>query len=225
MEKESQTIFDKNVIEFVTVAAEFCKFLEHADSMKRASFVDTSLKILPLLYLKASLLPPCETIGEEAPETYVTEETYEIVRMTLAGLMGEKDDYLEVFVPDMVYSDQPIRKNISEDLADIYQDIKDFIFVFQLGLNETMNDALAICQENFGTLWGQKLVNTLRALHDVKYNQPDDAEETDDEEDDQHYCHCHDHGCHCHEESGCHCDEEADDCHCDGEHCHCHDDK
>ncbi len=225
MEKESQTIFDKNVIEFVTVAAEFCNFLEHADSMKRASFVDTSLKILPLLYLKASLLPPCETIGEEAPETYVTEETYEIVRMTLAGLMGEKDDYLEVFVPDMVYSDQPIRKNISEDLADIYQDIKDFIFVFQLGLNETMNDALAICQENFGTLWGQKLVNTLRALHDVKYNQPDDAEETADEEDDQHHCHCHDHGCHCHEESGCHCDEEADDCHCDGEHCHCHDDK
>lgn len=225
MEKESQTIFDKNVIEFVTVAAEFCNFLEHADSMKRTSFVDTSLKILPLLYLKASLLPPCETIGEETPETYVTEETYEIVRMTLAGLMGEKDDYLEVFVPDMVYSDQPIRKNISEDLADIYQDIKDFIFVFQLGLNETMNDALAICQENFGTLWGQKLVNTLRALHDVKYNQPDDAEETADEEDDDHHCHCHDHGCHCHEESGCHCDEEADDCHCDGEHCHCHDDK
>lgn len=189
MEKESQTIFDKNVIEFVTVAAEFCNFLEHADSMKRASFVDTSLKILPLLYLKASLLPPCETIGEEAPETYVTEETYEIVRMTLAGLMGEKDDYLEVFVPDMVYSDQPIRKNISEDLADIYQDIKDFIFVFQLGLNETMNDALAICQENFGTLWGQKLVNTLRALHDVKYNQPEDAEETADDEDDDHHCH------------------------------------
>lgn len=62
------------------------------------------------------------------------------------------------------------QKNISEDLADIYQDIKDFIFVFQLGLNETMNDSLAICQENFGLLWGQKLVNTMRALHDVKYS-------------------------------------------------------
>ena len=31
MEKESQTIFDKNVIEFVTVAAEFCAFLERAE--------------------------------------------------------------------------------------------------------------------------------------------------------------------------------------------------
>lgn len=63
MEKESQTIFDKNVIEFVTVAAEFCALLERAGQMKRHEFVDTSLKILPLLYLKASLLPPCETCG------------------------------------------------------------------------------------------------------------------------------------------------------------------
>ena len=99
MEKESQTIFEKNVIEFVTVAAEFCAFLERAEHMKRKAFVDTSLKILPLLYLKASLLPKCETIGDEAPETYVTEEIYEILRINLAGLMGEKDDYLDVRFP------------------------------------------------------------------------------------------------------------------------------
>ena len=183
MEKESQTIFDKNVIEFVTVAAEFCAFLERAERMKRSDFVDTSLKILPLLYLKASMLPKCETIGEEVLETYVTEEIYEILRINLAELMGDKDDYLDVFVSDMKYSDQPITRNISEDLADIYQDIRDFIFVFQLGLNETMNDSLAVCRENFALYWGQKLVNTLRALHDVKYNQPEDEEENQDEED------------------------------------------
>lgn len=52
MKKESQVIFDRNVVEFVTVAAEFCKFLEQAETMKRDTFVDTSLKILPLLYLQ-----------------------------------------------------------------------------------------------------------------------------------------------------------------------------
>lgn len=210
MRKDSQTIFDKNVIEFVKVAAEYCTFLEQAENMKREDFVDTILKLLPLLYLKASLLPKCETIGEESPETYVTEEMYEILRINLSNLLKEKDDYLEVFVPDMVYSDQPIKKNISEDLADIYQDIRDFIFVFGLGLNETMNDSLAICQENFAFQWGQKLVNTLRALHDVKYNQQneEDVDKLNDDsyrcEDDD--CHCghddynfHDHQCHCQE--------------------------
>jgi len=198
MKTESQVIFDRNVIEFVTVAAEFCGFLERAEGMKRDKFVDTSLKILPLLYLKASLLPECEMMSDEYPENYVTEETYEILRMNIASVLTEKDDYLEVFLPDMAYSDTPIKKCISEDLADIYQDIKDFIFIFQLGLNETMNDSLVICKENFGNIWGQKLVNTLRALHDVKYNtSPFEDEEESEEEDDHEHCHCDDLDCDC----------------------------
>ena len=192
MKKESQVIFDRNVVEFVTVAAEFCKFLEQAETMKRDIFVDTSLKILPLLYLKAAMLPETEIIGDDAPESYVTEETYEVLRINLAGILAEKDDYLDVFIQDMVYSDQPIKKNISEDLADIYQAIKDFIFVFQLGLYETMNDSLAICQEQFKEYWGQTLVNTLRALHDVKYRQSEEDEPEEDDCDDDD-CHCHGH--------------------------------
>lgn len=180
MNTESEVIFSKNVVEFVTVSAEFCKFLEQAEGSKRTVFVDTALKILPLLYLKASMLPACDAMGEEALESYVTEETYEVMRINLQSIMAEKDDYLDVFVSDMKYSDQPITKYISEDLADIYQDVRDFVFIFQLGIHETMHDALAVCQENFRLYWGQKLVNTLRALHDVRYTQADD-DEADDE--------------------------------------------
>lgn len=177
MSKNSEVIFDRNVVEFVTVAAEYCAFLERAENMKRIDFVDTILKILPLLYIKASMLPEIEQLSEENPETYVTEEIYEVLRINLAGVLAERDDYLEVFLPDMAYSDTPIKKNISEDLADIYQDIKDFVFVFRLGFNETMNDALYICKENFGLYWGQKLVNTMRALHDVRYNPDVEADD------------------------------------------------
>ena len=201
MKKESQVIFDRNVIEFVTVAAEFCNYMERTEGMKRSDFVDTTLKILPLLYLKASLLPECHAMGEDMPENYVTEEIYEVLRMNLAGLLAGRDDYLDVFVEDMKYSDQPITRYISEDLADIYQDIKDFIFVFQLGLNETMNDSLAICQENFRTYWGQKLVNTLRALHEVKYAQTEEEEEDNAEvEEEDCGCGCHEHHHHQHHE-------------------------
>lgn len=186
MKTESQIIFDRNSIEFVTVAAEFCAFLERAEGMPRARFVETILKILPLLYLKASMIPEGEMLGDDELETYVTEEVYEVLRMNLSYILAEKDDYLEVFLPDMAYSDTPIKKTISEDLADIYQDVKDFIFVFQLGLNETMNDSLVQVRENFGNIWGQKLVNTLRALHDVKYN-PDAGEDEEALSDDQPY--------------------------------------
>lgn len=177
MEQTSQVIFDKNSIEFVTVAAEYCAFVERARHTERKAFVDTALKILPLLYLKASLIPECEMIGEGDLEIIVTEEDYELVRRAVADVLGSQDDYLEVFLPDMVYSDTPIKKCISEDLADIYQDLKDFIGVFQSGLNETMNDSLYVCKEHFAEFWGQRLVNTMRALHDVKYNSENDEQE------------------------------------------------
>ena len=173
MEQTSQVIFDKNSIEFVTVAAEYCGFIERARGVEPGAFVDTALKILPLLYLKASLIPECEMIGEEDLEVFVTEEDYECVQYSIAQVLGAQDDYLEVFHPDMAYSDTPIKKCISEDLADIYQDLKDFIGVFQLGMKTTMNDSLYVCKEHFAEYWGQRLVNTMRALHNVKYNDSD----------------------------------------------------
>ncbi len=180
-ENNSQVIFDKNAVEFVTVAAEFCGFMERVSDMKRRDFVDKSLKLLPLLYLKASLLPACERMEESDPETFVTETDYEVVRSSVAFLLGEYDDFLEVFLDDMAYSDTPIHQNISECLADIYQPLKDFICVFQLGLEQTMNDSLAICRELFAEFWGQRLVNVMRALHDVKYRQLAHGEETEEE--------------------------------------------
>ena len=80
MEQNSQVIFDKNSIEFVTVAAEYCAFIERVRGAERKVFVDTALKILPLLYLKASLIPECEVIGEDDLEVFVTEDDYEMVR-------------------------------------------------------------------------------------------------------------------------------------------------
>ena len=170
MKDKDLVIFHRDTVEFVTVAAEFCGFLERAGEQKRRDFVDTALKLLPLLYLKASMLPPCEPLGMAEPETFVDEAAYEAVRLAVAAVMADGDDYLDVFVEDMRYSDTPIRKTISEDLADIYQDVKDFVSVYRLGFDETMHDALAICEEHFATYWGQVLVNTMRALHEVKYN-------------------------------------------------------
>ena len=152
--------------------------------MERVSFVDTALKILPLLYLKASLLPVIELMGEGDLEVFVTEGDYEIVRSSVADILGEHDDYLEVFLPDMAYSDTPIKRTVSEDLADIYQDLKDFICVFQLGLNMTMNDSLYVCKEHFEEFWGQRLVNTMRALHDIKYNKKNDFDDMLDQNED-----------------------------------------
>ena len=169
-------VFSRNTVEFVTVAAEFCAYLERSNEHDRKDFVDTLLKLLPLLYIKALMLPNEESISDDELEDFVTEDSYEVLRLTIAELLAEKDSYLDVFVADMKYSDTPITKSISEDLADIYQDVKNFVSLFKLGINETMHDAIIGCNEHFKQYWGQTLVNTLRALHDIRYNTTIDGE-------------------------------------------------
>lgn len=177
MEKETKSVLQhKDVVEFATVAVEFTHFLEQANQRSCADFVTVALKLLPLLYLKASMLPVWEMEEEMELEAVVTEEDYNAIRFSVASVLGAKDDYLDVFVQDMKYSDKPVLKTISEDLADIWQDIKNFTEVFKIGLETTMHDSLALVQQNFEMYWGQCLVNTMRALHDVRYNQLNDSE-------------------------------------------------
>lgn len=177
MNSKEDIVFSRNTVEFVTVAAEYCAYIEKANEHSRKEFIDTLLKLLPLLYLKAQMLPEDERLSDEDLEDFVTEDSYEVIRMTIFDLLAEKDSYLDVFVADMKYSDTPVTKSISEDLADIYQDVKNFVCLFRLGINETMHDAILECTSHFRQYWGQTLVNTMRALHDIRYNTIDEEEE------------------------------------------------
>lgn len=172
-------VYSKNVIEFVTVAAETCLFLEHAAEFPRTDFVQKSIKLLPLLYLDASLLEIPETVFDDVPEKFVNEDDYQFVREQVEQLLGADDSYLEVFHPDMAISDTPIAAFVSENLADIYQELKDFAASYQLGDIDIMNDALAACLDAFGEHWGQKLLNALRALHALRFSDGFGVEEDD----------------------------------------------
>lgn len=168
--------FDKNTVEFVTVAAEYCAFLEQVYEKEPSRVVDVLSKLLPLVYLKASMLAVVEPEGLYLEEA-VTEPDYDAIRTSLQEKFGENDDYLEVFVEDMKYSDTPVRRCISEDLADIYQALKNFVHSYRSGLDEVMDEAVSVCSEGFRTYWGQTLVNTLRAVHSVRYSSDNNLDE------------------------------------------------
>lgn len=174
-------IYSRDVIELVTVAVEYCAFVEQAREKSRKQFTDVTTKILPLLYLKAAVLPQFATLQEETwTEDFVTEADYDYVRAGIATVMAEKDDYLDVFVEDMKYSESPILATVSENLSDLYQVLKNFAMRYKNETSEEdMLEALAEIKENFRYEWGQKLVNVLRALHEARYSE----EELDDEDD------------------------------------------
>ncbi len=67
-------------------------------------------------------------------------------------------------------TDEEVVSSISENMSDIYQDIKDFLLLYQTGTSEVMNDAIWECRLNFENFWGQKLVNSMRAIHSFLYS-------------------------------------------------------
>ena len=67
-------------------------------------------------------------------------------------------------------ADKQISLAISEYLADIFQDLYNFVHSVKDAPQSHINDFLCVCKENFDAYWGQKLCNALRALHAVKYN-------------------------------------------------------
>lgn len=172
-ENFNPVVYSKNVIEFVTVANEYCSFLENSGAQTTRGFLEKIQKILPLLYLKTAVLPQTESFEEMGLEKYVSEVDYNFLQQKVMNLLGEHDDFQEVFDPGMQFSDAPLTSSISECLADVYQDLKDFLMSYRIGDETIMLEALWVCTDNFKNYWGQKLVNCLRAVHAVIYSDAD----------------------------------------------------
>jgi len=170
MGKSSDPVYSRNVVEFVAVANEFCKYAEHASEIKGDEMLRILQRILPLMYLKASLLPSLEPFFEDGNEKFVKESDWNRVHDSFRKQFGTADDYPDVFNEKFDETGAPQLSSLSEDMADIYQDMKNFLLLYQTGTKEVMNDAAWECRMNFESYWGQKLVNSQRAIHKFIYS-------------------------------------------------------
>jgi hypothetical protein len=187
MSIENNPVLSKDVVEFIAVAKEYCEFVELADKPSLREFIDKAHRLLPELYLKAIQLPKLEAKYEDLNQRFITEKEYEKVRKKIIGKLKQYDSYDEVNEPVRKLSEDPIGASISENLSDIFQEIKDFILLYKTGKKELMYEAIWECDQSFQIYWGQRLTNALRALHFLRYTREnlDDEplHETEDEDD------------------------------------------
>ena len=166
--EENEPQLTQSVLELLTVATEFCRQVEREDQTTAQDLINVMLILLPMVYLKTSLVNDAEPV-DGFNENRVTEGDYNLVRNRIAAILGDQDSYLDVFVQEFKYSDRPILCTVSEDLADMYQALREFVECYRWGNEEVRQVALADLKENFKLYWGQKLLNALRAIHDIKY--------------------------------------------------------
>ncbi len=170
----------KNVIEMVTVANEYCFFMDTIEGKTKLSIIEFVHRVIPLMYVKGTLLPEIEPGYPEANERFVTQEQWENIFTLLRKKFGSDDEFW-IIDPQHINETEPLKASLSENMADIYQDMKDIIMLFQKNTVAARENAIADCRTLFAERWGYKIGNILSQLHHLLYNNENEIfeEETD----------------------------------------------
>ena len=89
---EYNVVYQREAIEFVTVAKEFVRLLENACNMTKDDFIDHSVKMLPLLYQKGVMLPEITDYDDNFSEKFVDEATWSYIQQTVSTRLDEDDE-------------------------------------------------------------------------------------------------------------------------------------
>ncbi len=154
------------VIEMLTVANEYCLFMEQAQSRSKEELLDFFQKIAPMLYLKACLLAPVTPEDESQASRHVTEEQWEDVFKTLREQFGPNDVY---HTHD--HNHDSVEASLADNMADIYQEMKDFIMLYQKNTFAARENALATLSDTFSWRWGPALLSALHRVHQVLFTE------------------------------------------------------
>jgi len=162
-------VYSRNVLELITVANEFCLFMAKIEKYPRHEVFNYLQKIGPLLYLKGSLIPEIVVSNQDANERFVTSEEYEILFNELRKIFKKDDEFW--FVDDFDEDDNdPVKARLSEYFTDLYQDLMDFILLYQKNTLQAKENAVAEIRKQFLSHWGYKILTAQKALHSLVIN-------------------------------------------------------
>ncbi len=168
-EIENNPVYSRQVLEMLTVANEFCLFMEKAEDYKKKDLIEYLLRMSPLMYLKGSLLPQITVQYPEANERFVSEDKWEAIFNQVREKLG-KDHEFKILSEEGITENQPIKASIAEYIADVYQDMKDFVYLYQKPTIGPKQNAAHEVRRYFINHWGPRLLQVQTQLHKLAYH-------------------------------------------------------
>jgi len=169
-------VYSSEMVGFVSISNKFCLFLEQLKGEDGKAFIELSVKLLSDVYSGILTIGVTEPVFESEGEATVSEEDWSQVYKRISLLLGPYNDILRQAEDEEFDRSELVTHTISEDLADVYQDLRDFTSIYSRGIEELMNDAAWELREHFAEHWGKKLLRSLMALHELYIQGTDPAE-------------------------------------------------
>jgi len=171
MQEESTSIhkyvYSSALVEFVSSANACCVFFENLKGTEGRDFISESVKHLSLVYSNFLHSGECEPVYESPGEPTVSEQDWSEMYQRISMILGPHNDILRLADEGEFDRSEVVSHTISEDLSDMYQELRDFTTIYSRGVEELMNDAAWELNVRFVEHWGMKLLRALQALHEL----------------------------------------------------------
>ena len=113
----------KPVLEFIEIATGFCLLLENHHRKAQVRFLQEAFILLAQLSYSGMKLPEIKKlIDYDVPS--MPYERWNDMYQSLKSKIGQFDTYYQVSDPYDIDDRKPMQSTISDDLSDIYRDIK-----------------------------------------------------------------------------------------------------
>ena len=151
------------------VANDYCTFMAKAETYTKQQLYDYLLKVSPLLYIKGSLLPDITVQNADALEKFLPEEEWEALFTALRKVFSKEDEFwfIDNSNPN---NNKPIKGSLSESFADVYQDMKDFLLLYQKNSLDAKENVASELKHLFETHWGHRMVIAHKTLHYLNFS-------------------------------------------------------
>ena len=153
--------------EFAEVAERYCGLLDRHQASGGPELVRALYVLLPELLFRASALPRGDASEESELSDPLGDDGWRAIFESLTDTLGELDLYWEVFDPTALGDDDPMTATLSDDLADIYRDLRR-----GLGLPGSPLPSRAVWdwRFDFESHWGHHAIDALRTMHALMYS-------------------------------------------------------
>lgn len=145
------------------IATEYFKVIEKSTLLSRRQFLERAQGLVADLYRLALSLPRVEPDTADWPRDRISNEQWWVIFNQLSQRLREANIYWLVFDPAEPKDHEAITQTLSDDLADIYRDLKNCMP--SDGFEAFDSDALWSLRFSFETHWGHHAVNALAAIH------------------------------------------------------------
>jgi hypothetical protein len=153
--------------QFADAAERYCKLIEEAQRYEKAAFLREAQPLLFDLCLRATALPDIDPVSESVLERALSDANWRQVFNSLRTLFDSRDPYRIIFDPIDPDDVEPVYGSLSDDLSDIYRDLKDGLI--NRNSPEKLADVIWEWKFSFQTHWGQHATNALRVIHSLLY--------------------------------------------------------